>query len=103
PEPTATPPTPSSPPPATTSAGSSNGWLSCCPQSWPPSTPRPARIPRSNRPDGVLHRRLENVRGRASTAPGALSQYLCVAHISLCCRDITIADMQQCVNPISYQ
>ena len=31
PGPMATPPTPFSPQPATTSAGSSNGWLSCCP------------------------------------------------------------------------
>src|SRR5579863_4764484 len=58
PEPTATPPTPASPPPATTSDACSNGWLSGCPQSWPPSTPPPLTTARSNPPDRVLHSRL---------------------------------------------
>src|SRR5579872_2396695 len=61
PEPTATPPTPSSPPPATTSAVCSNGWLSCCRSSWPPSPPRPIRNRLSPPPDPVLHSRLVNM------------------------------------------
>ena len=32
-------------------------WLSCCPQSWPPSTPPPLTTARSNPPDRVLHSR----------------------------------------------
>src|SRR5271168_1068254 len=58
PEPTATPPTPSSPPPATTSAACSNGWLFCCPQSWPRSPPRPITKRLSPQRNGVLHSRL---------------------------------------------
>ena len=67
PEPTATPPTPSSPPPDTTSDASSNGWLSCCPQSSPPSTPPQLTTARSNRPDSVLHGRPDGTTMRRMT------------------------------------
>jgi transposase, IS5 family len=39
------------------SAACSNGWLLCCPQSWPLSKPPPLRRDRSNWPESVLHGR----------------------------------------------
>src|SRR6202042_1693119 len=70
--PTATPPTPSSPPPATTSDASSNGWLSCCRLSLPPSPLRPIRNRLSPPHNGVLHSqlsRLDETATRLSTTP----------------------------------